>query len=990
MRNIRVVVVAAAVAGIVAGGVAQVKPNMSKLDYYNTVLAPQDGKQPIQKTSGIDDQKRSVMDVGNVWAMISNNAVLGYSRWGSCWEFPAKSGFTYRWTMGPLVGAMKKRPDGSGSDPIVAVGTRGAFRYSEEEYQPLPGFDAGVMDEAKNIGIAMSDKPESWPSSWPALGELPAYARQTIYNQPPIGSTGFPGVKNGEVVATREAYFVITDNDPVNGNNPRPLDIRTDMWALQWDNFVNRNFIIFRMLVTNVGTDTLENVYIGVHDDPDCPEEGNNEWTDDFAAFIPVGTDVPEYSNAEDSLLANFTYLWDGDDRAEGLISSNVGWVGLKFMETPIDPATGKPKGITTFQVFEYSSVTRTEATEYAQLEAGVMSPPNVAPHPADWTQSPNTYGPDVTYVVASGPFRLAPGESLPFTFASVHGANKSELFNNAMLCQLLYNKEYSSPMPPPEPYVRASVGDRKVTLSWDDRSEKGIYYKTTAGPDGRPQDSVLFVNDPITGNNAFEGYQIFRSTDRGKSWGTQTITDIKGSTQYYVPLAQYDLPDGIVGESSKRRFFPLGQDVGLRHMYVDNNVFNGYEYWYAVLAYDREDGPLPPLENPIGRNPDTSPFDHVVRVVPQAPAAGARGASIQNGGVAHTAGVSAYAPEVSIVNPTQVKSRSYTIAVEEDANGQACFTVRDEQNQLVVSANGRDTVRAWPVYDSATDNAVIFDGVRCELSDGWPTYTDFEQPVGEGLGLDYLYSYPDFEGSIVQGTRVSLSSDYEMRFVATPQIYPDYSRSSTTAGVGVQANFEVWNITSNQRVTCFVAGGSDWYGNDDGVWNVDEFLFLVDSPYTGDSVLVDVPYVYFLGFAAGSTYAPGDVFRVTSERVLTQDDRFTFSTIAPSTATITESDLAQVTAVPNPFVVSSYYETLKFGISKELQFHQLPPRCTIRIYNIAGDYIQSIVHDDPTSSVARWNLQTYNGQELAFGVYFFHVDAPGIGESIGKFAILK
>jgi len=27
---------------------------------------------------------------------------------------------------------------------------------------------------------------------------------------------------------------------------------------------------------------------------------------------------------------------------------------------------------------------------------------------------------------------------------------------------------------------------------------------------------------------------------------------------------------------------------------------------------------------------------------------------------------------------------------------------------------------------------------------------------------------------------------------------------------------------------------------------------------------------------------------------------------------------------------------------------------------------------------------------DIAFGVYVFHVDAPGIGEYIGKFAVIK
>ncbi len=36
------------------------------------------------------------------------------------------------------------------------------------------------------------------------------------------------------------------------------------------------------------------------------------------------------------------------------------------------------------------------------------------------------------------------------------------------------------------------------------------------------------------------------------------------------------------------------------------------------------------------------------------------------------------------------------------------------------------------------------------------------------------------------------------------------------------------------------------------------------------------------------------------------------------------------------------------------------------------------------------WNLVTEDGMDIAYGLYIYHVDAPGIGEKIGKFAIIK
>lgn len=64
---------------------------------------------------------------------------------------------------------------------------------------------------------------------------------------------------------------------------------------------------------------------------------------------------------------------------------------------------------------------------------------------------------------------------------------------------------------------------------------------------------------------------------------------------------------------------------------------------------------------------------------------------------------------------------------------------------------------------------------------------------------------------------------------------------------------------------------------------------------------------------------------------------------------------------------------------------------CTIRVYSVSGKLITILNHsatqDDGRES---WDLTTRDGLEIAYGVYFFHVDAPGIGEKIGRFAIIK
>jgi hypothetical protein len=57
----------------------------------------------------------------------------------------------------------------------------------------------------------------------------------------------------------------------------------------------------------------------------------------------------------------------------------------------------------------------------------------------------------------------------------------------------------------------------------------------------------------------------------------------------------------------------------------------------------------------------------------------------------------------------------------------------------------------------------------------------------------------------------------------------------------------------------------------------------------------------------------------------------------------------------------------------------------------MAGRLVQSLDHDSSVDDgQLSWNLVSRDGMDIAFGVYVFHVDAPGVGTTIGKFAVLK
>ncbi len=959
----------------------------SKLEYYNNVLVPERGLKPLKKSTG-SDRKLSVMNVGNVFARISNAATLGYDRWGLCWEFPARSQLTYRWTMAPMIGAVKN------GKVSVAISTRGAARKHEEELDPIKGYDSGVLNEEENIGIAFSDIKASWPKKWPSFTDLPSYAKKVNYPLPKVDSIGgFPGIRNGEVVSTREAFFAVTDNSPVSGegNIPNPLDVRVDVWGLQYDDILNRNFIVFRQLFTNVGTDTLKDVYVGIHDDPDCPEQGAAEWTDDYAAFIKSGTTgIPGYTSKEDTLLWNFTYLWDGDDKAEGFIPKNVAWLGLKFLETPINPATGRQSGITTFQVFEYSAVPQGDDEEYKQMKAGIMAPQNVAPHAKDYTQTPNSYGPDVTYVVAAGPYTLAPGQSLPFSFASVHGVNKKDLFMNAILCQLLYNAQFNAAEAPPEPKVKAVGMDKKVVLYWDDSPTKGIYRKA----DG----TIDHTNDRLTKNNAFEGYKIFRSTDRGITWGNP-IYDYQGVQRGIIPLAQYDLKNGITGESqhSLGRYFNLGEDTGLKHMFVDNNVSNGSEYWYAVSAYDHDDGPIPPLQNSIKADPYKD-GDNTVAAIPQAAPIGKIMGNADNGAV-HKTGI-ATLPKIPVTTlyPAFVQNDSFKISFNVKSNTDKKYSLTNlATSKYVVSIHG-DTVKNFSFYNSEKDNNPIFNGMTIYVNDTTQGVAKSSQVFPANttrLVLDAVV--------IINPDSLACEQDYRIEFTN------DSSWVGNSGNVKqiYKAPFKVFNANTNKRILALIeepaSGGTSLKYDHTidkivitglnykaGDWGADQTVTIdtTASFFSRGAKSTTNDKSIFVSFASTSSFQSNDVYSIEMKKTLKSEDTYVITSLQTSEKTMVKDDLRGIMVVPNPYIVTSAYEQEKYGFQKKLQFQKLPDNCTIRIYNIAGDLVRTLNHT--SGSIETWNIQNENEQEVSFGVYIFHVDSPGIGNYIGKFALIK
>ncbi|TFG95126.1 MAG: hypothetical protein E4H13_13825, partial [Calditrichales bacterium] len=200
----------------------------------------------------------------------------------------------------------------------------------------------------------------------------------------------------------------------------------------------------------------------------------------------------------------------------------------------------------------------------------------------------------NVLNLFASGPIPVKSWTKERFSVAELHTWDKPHedpinhaapaLFQLKKTVQAIYNTSYRFAKPPTKPTLKVTVGDKQVVLTWDDIAEKS------------KEPFFDYVED-------FEGYKIIKSTEPYFE-DARVITDGFGSEMFLRPLAQFDLNDGISGFADwsvhNGVSYYLGDDSGLKHRYVDENVINGRTYFYAVVAYDygwQEIG-LSPSEN--------------------------------------------------------------------------------------------------------------------------------------------------------------------------------------------------------------------------------------------------------------------------------------------------------------------------------------------------------------------------------------------------------
>ncbi len=653
-------------------------------------------------------------------------------------------------------------------------------------------------------------------------------------------------------------------------------------------------------------------------------------------------------------------------DRTDLNESDQIGLTGFKINR--IRPGQGNPSEEVDGIVFF------TDANNWPQRLYEQFSHPD----PAVRFDPPLASNYNIAFLFASGPFTLRAGQTERFSLALAYGADLTELRRNVQTVQTIYNANYRFAVPPPAPTVTAEVGDGFVRLSWDDLAERSI--------------------DPVTGVNDFEGYRIYRSTDPDFR-DPQVIVTGTGTGPIYNgrPIAQFDLINGISGFSTQAvegvQFY-LGSETGLTHTWTDYSVVNGQEYYYGVCSYDfgaEYPQNFPPSENSlaVSRTPRGGVIvpPNVVVVRPNPRTAGYRPAAA--GAAQQVAGRGVGSVEVQVVNsgfvpdghvfkltfaaPHPDSLRAATYALTDTTSGRVLFeTGRDLLGQGIGAVGGG----LLPVV--ATPDSVSIDRERTGLRPG--SQTDAVLTVGYRYDLRSNRLRPGYPDDI----SIVFADDFQDTSVAYGGQFPD----------ALPAKFQVIAHTpaGDQRLR-FRFRDSDRDGTLSVTGDAIDIVTYVDY----DPGVPKSTWRVALSTAGGAPSRPpraGDVFDLYLTRPFSAEDVFTFTTSGEMIDAKDAKAAFEPYVVPNPYVASASFEPERFAVSgrgeRRLEFRGLPAECTIRVYTVRGDLVQTLRHDGSHDGYVAWDLRTRDNLDLAPGLYIFHVDGGSLGSRTGKFAVIK
>ncbi|MDD4050703.1 MAG: T9SS type A sorting domain-containing protein, partial [candidate division Zixibacteria bacterium] len=829
-------------------------------------------------------------DRGNLTTTVNNfGYVGGYSSIGRpSGRWPANSTHDYLAEMKFWIGGVN-----AAGDTLLAD--------TDEDFNPLPNWAAAATptdillstdttrypyDPTDTVGLGIGFPAYGW-QVWDVAGAQWAYNQ--VYHT--LSASFYPGGP----VGVQESICRYGDDalgSPVMG-------LEVTQTVRQWNYTEIKDFIIFTLEITNASTQDYHDVALGIYCDYDVG--GNDAATGEngrLGDLVAIDT----------ALNLAWTYDEDGYDPGWGP-GVETGFMGTVLLSTPNDV------GMTSFNTGQWEFLPTTDLERYEMITND------------DFDESlPPT---DQYYVQAVKGIDLLAGQTFRVDFALVAAPNADLLKQVADRAKTLYTNKFIASRPPDPAVLRATAGNHKIILKWDDTAEKSV--------------------DPASGVADFEGYKVFRSTDQGNTWGTLKINSDYSVGPDYVPLKLY-----------------LSDDFGrIAHTFSEANLVNGQEYWYAVVAFDSSGQEL----DFTSGSPNNS--TNIVRVFPRSDPLGYQS---PQGSIQHvytgTWEASFDSVEVYIVDEAAVTGDEYKVTFSPD-----CFPTWN----LIDVTTGDTVLAAQDQLEGDAGTYPVADGLQIVVTN--PRLVDTFYQSGFAVAglttLEPLFLEEFYSG---YGCNDNFRNDIEIRFTATGSVAYDWFSDNP-----VTVPFEVWNTVTNTQVGCWIA---DFWGDGEWTQTDTDYVILTNYDYDGGNFHPEVLAEYLTWVAAFDVQqipTTGDILRINGPRLMSPDDEFAFSShkIVGSEAS---RDIDKIRVVPNPYLGEASWESSEG--QRKLQFVNLPDQCSIRIYTLAGELIRTLDHTNGTGT-EDWNMLSESNRGIASGVYLFSVESD-YGNYTGKFAVIK
>lgn len=955
----------------------------------------------------------------NQWRMaVSNYGMFGHdaTRNSSGGEWPRGSGNMYIYGAGLWFG----RRTNNNADTNTTVGynpNSGKAEFTPGAWENAPGGYSSrdyerVYSYPEDWPPNPTDFPESMRDSTPTSLKIPIPGGDTIRGMfYPIPRKTF---------STGDLWSVYNDRDPANMEpNGRAIGLEIYQSSYAWGLPSNRDVVFFTYTIRNVSSDTIKDAYMGIACDADIGGANN-----DYAGLI-LSRYVHNPEMTESLFVNDVGMTWSD---AETGWEDFPGVVAFDFLQSPFkkdslgrvpgidgidnngnglidEPAEGEQIGMTAYKIFTLQAGDPAgDGKQYLALQG------------KEWWVTPPTYNPydsldntpnDKRFLQSTGPFALAPDSMVTVTVACMAAplsrlpSDRDTSFwrlaivDNA--AQTVYNNNWLSPQPPPSPSFVLQPGDGKVTIMWDNlpESARDPYYP------------LARTSDPFYREQDFQGYKIYRSQS--------------GKIGEWRLLTQFDLRDGIVFEDSTvaDSIRSKATDNGLVYAYVDrDNIRYGFPYYYAVTSFDY---------NTLGLAPDTVHLTLESGMLQQAtttrtepenyePATATVEQTVGNARVKALIAPLIIAPQAIRQDVFDIKFLPITLGANYTSQYGFCIlrsngdTASAIQNFSINPRKFTDTVKlAASIFDSVVTR-IHYDTAAQETirTKGWlPTIQ-----VDLQVKLD---SIPEQSFDSIHVTKGSYPS--------TKFGFPASSGSSTYNYIWPYRGCDyriVWLTAPNGKLTAKV---TDLVIDEDigykvipmtparpesaSGWCFYDSLGPTKLRSPSDTITAGKTKFLIINGSmielnrgrtmdADTLPAPGDTWTVFALRYSAAPANATFRISTEAMRFDAKSATLNVKAVPNPYLVHNEWE--RHPDYRKLKFINLPNRCTIRIYTMAGELIRTIEHRETNVNAGNvenqlggdedWDLLSGAGKRPAPGIYLFHIESD-IGEQLGKLAIV-